>query len=205
MGLPFSYEDLVDNPKLGHAILDQLYELSKSGASAGSAPTGSLLDKASAIAPPDYLLCDGAAVSRSTYAALFADIGTVWGVGDGSTTFNLPDFRGIFRVGAGGSYALADSGGQNTHALTSSEMPAHTHTTPNHAHTIGSSKYTVNASHTHGGVGGGVAENSNPTDGDSSPLPTTNTDGASATGSTGSGTAHENRPPYRAVYTFIHI
>lgn len=47
-------------------------------------------------APTGYLECDGAAVSRTTYAALFAVIGTVWGVGDGSTTFNVPDLRGEF-------------------------------------------------------------------------------------------------------------
>lgn len=52
-------------------------------------------------APAGWLLCDGAAVSRTTYANLFTVIGTTYGAGDGSTTFNLPDFRGIFPKGAG--------------------------------------------------------------------------------------------------------
>lgn len=54
-----------------------------------------------ATAPANWLLCDGTAVSRTTYADLFAAIGTTFGVGDGSTTFNVPDFRGIFPRGIG--------------------------------------------------------------------------------------------------------
>lgn len=52
-------------------------------------------------APDGWLMCDGSAISRTTYADLFAVIGVAYGVGDGSTTFNLPDFRGIFPKGAG--------------------------------------------------------------------------------------------------------
>jgi len=52
-------------------------------------------------APTGYLICDGSAVSRTTYANLFAVISTTFGVGDNSTTFNIPDFRGIFPKGAG--------------------------------------------------------------------------------------------------------
>src|SRR5947209_3792877 len=59
-----------------------------------SVPTGSLLPFAGTAAPTGYLLCDGSAVSRTTEAALFAVIGTAYGKGDGSTTFNLPDMRG---------------------------------------------------------------------------------------------------------------
>lgn len=51
--------------------------------------------------PPGALLCDGSAVSRTVYAALFAAIGTAWGVGDGSTTFNLPNGKAMFLRGAG--------------------------------------------------------------------------------------------------------
>lgn len=51
--------------------------------------------------PTGYLLCDGSAVSRTTYAALFAVIGTTYGAGDTTTTFNLPDMRGLFPRGAG--------------------------------------------------------------------------------------------------------
>jgi microcystin-dependent protein len=69
-------------------------------ASAG-VPPGSMVDYAAASPPSGWLSCDGAAVSRTTYAALFAVIATTWGAGDGSTTFNVPDFRGRAAVGAG--------------------------------------------------------------------------------------------------------
>lgn len=59
-------------------------------------PTGSVSMFAASTAPTGWLECDGAAVSRTTYAALFAVIGTTWGVGNGSTTFNVPDLRGEF-------------------------------------------------------------------------------------------------------------
>jgi phage-related tail fiber protein len=63
-------------------------------------PTGSTLMFAGTVAPTGWLLCDGLAVSRSTYAALFAVIGTAFGVGNGSTTFNVPDISGMIGVDA---------------------------------------------------------------------------------------------------------
>ena len=62
-------------------------------------PTGSLVPFAGAVIPEGYLLCNGAAVSRTTFANLFKVIGTLWGAGDGSTTFNLPDFNNRFIEG----------------------------------------------------------------------------------------------------------
>lgn len=59
-------------------------------------PAGSMVDFAGTTAPSGWLMCDGAAVSRTTYASLFAALGTAYGTGDGSTTFNLPDYRGRF-------------------------------------------------------------------------------------------------------------
>ena len=67
--------------------------------SQGIVPTGTLLDFAGAAAPTGYVLCYGQAIDRTTYATLFAVVGTTYGIGDGSTTFNVPDFRG--RVAAG--------------------------------------------------------------------------------------------------------
>lgn len=65
-------------------------------------PVGSLFPFAGSSAPSSYfLLCDGSAVSRTTYSSLFAAIGTTYGSGDGSTTFNLPDTRGLFLRGVG--------------------------------------------------------------------------------------------------------
>lgn len=98
-----------------------------------SVPTGTMLDFGGTAAPTGYLLCDGANVSRTTYAALFTAIGTTWGVGDGSTTFGMPDMRRRASVGSGGTgtatlgNAVGNTGGAETHALTTGEMPAHTH------------------------------------------------------------------------------
>jgi microcystin-dependent protein len=95
-------------------------------------PTGTVSAFAGSAAPTGYLLCDGTAVNRTTYATLFGVISDTYGVGDGSTTFNLPDLRGRVVAGTGGSLlsgtdALADTGGAKDHTLTVSEMPAHDH------------------------------------------------------------------------------
>lgn len=64
-------------------------------------PAGVIFDYAGSSVPTGWLACDGSAVSRTTYAALFSAIGTTWGVGDNSTTFNVPDFRGRTTIGSG--------------------------------------------------------------------------------------------------------
>lgn len=69
-------------------------------------PTGSVLTFAGSSIPSGFLLCNGAAISRTTYAKLFAAIGTMYGAGDGATTFNLPDMRDRFAEGAGGTYSV---------------------------------------------------------------------------------------------------
>lgn len=92
-----------------HVLTLAAFSLLGRGSGAGAAqeiafdtigvPVGTILDYGGASIPSKYLLCAGQAVSRATYADLFTAIGTTWGVGDGSTTFNLPDLRG--RVTAG--------------------------------------------------------------------------------------------------------
>jgi microcystin-dependent protein len=82
--------------------------------------------------PAGYLLCDGAAVSRTTYSALFTAIGTTYGIGNGSTTFNLPDARsrGLIAAGQGAGLSNRTVGqvlGAETHQLTEAEMPFHNH------------------------------------------------------------------------------
>ena len=78
--------------------------------------------------PPDgWLLCNGQAVSRTTYANLFFVLGTAYGQGDGSTTFNVPDVTGRVPVGANGTYPLAGKGGEAAHALTGAENGPHKH------------------------------------------------------------------------------
>lgn len=84
-----------------------------------------------AVAPAGWLICDGSAVSRTVYSALFAAIGIAWGSGDGATTFNVPDLRDRAVVGASGTKGRGTVGG--TTQLTSSHLPSHTHSI-NHDH-----------------------------------------------------------------------
>ena len=78
--------------------------------------TGTVVPWSTSTAPTGFLKCDGSAVSRTTYAALFAVIGTTYGVGDGSTTFNIPDLQDRTAIGASvaNSKSLAQTGGANT-------------------------------------------------------------------------------------------
>lgn len=99
-------------------------------------PSGTIIMYGGSTSPSGWLLADGSAVSRTTYAALFAAIGTTYGVGDGSTTFNLPDFRRRVAVGAGGTAtttlgnAVGNKGGEEAHKLVTAEMPSHFHGIP---------------------------------------------------------------------------
>jgi microcystin-dependent protein len=82
-----------------------------------------------------WLDCLGQPVSRSTYAALFAEIGTRFGEGDGINTFNVPDETGRFSIGAGAGYAQDATGGASSTVLTPAMLPSHSHAMP-HSHTI---------------------------------------------------------------------
>lgn len=104
-------------------------------------PSGSIMPYAGASAPSGWLLSYGQAISRSTYSALFSAVGTTYGVGDGATTFNVPDLRGRTIAGQddmGGSSAnrltspingdtLGGAGGSQSHSLTEAELASHTH------------------------------------------------------------------------------
>ena len=89
------------------------------------APVGSIQAYGGTTAPWGWLLCQGQAVNRATYAELFGVIGTSFGVGDGSTTFNVPDLRGKTLVGYNSSESefntLGKTGGEKTHKLTITE------------------------------------------------------------------------------------
>lgn len=146
------------------------------------AMTGEVKLWSTATAPSGWLECDGAAVSRTTYAALFAVIGTTFGAGDGSTTFNVPDLRGRAPIGRGtGSgltaRTLAATGGEETHVLTVGELAAHTHTVAVRNPTAGAGS-------------GDVA------------LANAATNNTKTSSSAGSDTAHNNMQPF-IVMTFI--
>jgi microcystin-dependent protein len=76
--------------------------------------TGTILPLSAASLPSGFLECAGADVSRTTYSALFAVIGTTYGAGDGSTTFGLPDLQDNTPVGKSNNKALGSTGGANT-------------------------------------------------------------------------------------------
>lgn len=127
----------------------------------GLMPVGAIISYAGAAAPATWILCFGQAVLRATYTALFAAIGTQYGSGDGSTTFNLPDLRGRLIAGndgMGGSAAgrltatyfgtsaivLGAVGGNESSGLSATNLPGHTH---NGSGTTGA--MNANASHQH--------------------------------------------------------
>ena len=89
----------------------------RSDAGGGATPVGTILPWSKATAPSGFLKCDGTAISRSTFADLFAVIGTTYGVGDGSTTFNLPDMQSRLPVQANASTNVGQTGGANQSAL----------------------------------------------------------------------------------------
>jgi len=106
-------------------------------------PTATIVPWSDSSIPTGFLECNGAAVSRSTYAALFAIIGTTYGAGDGASTFNLPDLQDNVPIGKSGTKALASTGGANTvqstgnvggstanATLTTAQLASHSHVVP---------------------------------------------------------------------------
>jgi microcystin-dependent protein len=166
--------------------------------------------------PTGWLLCNNQAVSRTvTYDALFAVIGTTYGVGDGSTTFNVPDFRGRLPVGAGTgdasdatAFALADKDGTETHVITEAELDAHTHGAGSLAPDSGGA-HTHTIQHTDSAGGGQALPTKAGDDSGGGPNTTSSSNGAhvhtmsGASGSTGSGTAHNNLQPSLGVNFII--
>ncbi len=146
------------------------------------AKAGFIYPLASETVPEGFLLCDGAAYSRTQYAELFEAIGTTYGAGDGSTTFNVPNLSTRVPVGTGDGYDLGATGGEETHQLTVEEMPSHKH------------GFSVSTTDGYGSTPAQVAEG----------------DGKNwssgyngETNSTGGGQPHNNMQPYTVVNYII--
>lgn len=124
---------------------------------------GDIKMTARSVAATGWLMCNGAAVSRATYADLFAAIGTTHGAGDGTTTFNLPDFRRTFPLGkadSGTGSTLGGSGGSNNAAVVS-----HNHTQDSHDHTQDAHNHTQDA-HGHSADDNHIGTHAHAIDGD---------------------------------------
>lgn len=146
----------------GVGTAENPYVISLEGSSGGGGePGGSqwepgdLKMAAYATAKAGWLLANGQAVSRTTFAVLFAAIGTAYGAGDGSTTFNLPNFSDTFPLGVGPLHVRGSRGGRETMTLTVNQLPSHNHTiahthTINHTHPSGTTE-GANRDHTHSG------------------------------------------------------
>ena len=171
---------------------------------------GFIYPLASSVVPEGFLLCDGAEYLRTEYPELFAAIGTIYGSGDGSTTFNVPNLQTRVPVGSGEGYNLGDIGGEETHTLTINEMPSHKHA-PSNRDSAGSDttykrQFTTNLHTDSDSTGRGqVTTSSN--SGEYAMLATTSSDitGADYTTNVGGSEAHNNMQPYTVINYIIAI
>lgn len=190
-------------------------------------PPGVIMWSAGVTAPTGWLIANGASVSRTTYAALFALLGQGYGAGDGSTTFGLPDLRGRAPIGVGQgagltNRVLGEAVGTETHVLSAGEQPVHSHLAPDHAHEAGTLYADYAGVHAHdlGGTGlytmgaGGVGSVNVGVGGNYGAVfaggnhyhdvaGVTAAMGVANTGSSGSGAGHNNMPPSRALTPII--
>tara|TARA_R110002126_G_scaffold35259_1_gene108729 strand:- start:828 stop:1394 length:567 start_codon:yes stop_codon:yes gene_type:complete len=146
--------------------------------------TGIVLPWSDSTAPGGFLECNGSAVSRSTYATLFSVVGTTWGIGDGSTTFNVPDLTDRCCVHSSPTKTFATTGGANSVAVTG-----------NVGGSLGDTTISIPtlASHTHS-----VGVQSNPSSA-RSPGEASDIQPGGSTGSTGGGGSHSH--PFSAGFT----
>lgn len=200
----------------GGSQADPIQVSATASAAGGSSATDRLVGEVityAGAAPPDstWLLCNGQAVSRATYAALFTVCGTFYGAGDGSTTFNVPNLQNRAPVGSSGTHPRGEAFGTDTTALSVAQLPSHTHTMT-HAHTAanaGSHDHSIQRSNTTGSGGstfpkGGATDVSSrlgiAADGDHTH--TVNAFTGSTSG-TGSGTPVPTQPPSLALNFLI--
>lgn len=154
---------------------------------------GFIYPLAASVVPEGFLLCDGAAYARSEYPELFAAIGTMYGPGDGATTFNVPDLRNRVPAGSSENHPAGETVGEEAHQLTKKEMPSHTHAAAN-----GSHFYTTRGS-TGGETDSGFASGGN-FSGDTAG---TGFSRRNATASTGGDQPHNNMQPTTYIRGYI--
>lgn len=165
------------------------------------APVGSVVMFAGVAAPTDWVICNGAALSRVDYPALFEAISTRWGAGDGSTTFNIPP-GGIMPVAWKSADAdfgtVGATGGEKRVSLSVANMPAHNHGGATGS-TVVPSEFSLNISTTNTAGNSRIARGGSTTVLDN---PITKSYHTHTIASEGSGTSHNNLPPF-GVFTFI--
>lgn len=160
-------------------------------AAANTSPSGEIRMWPTATAPTGFLLCSGANVSRTIYAALFAVIGETFGAGDGTTTFTLPNFKNRMPIGSGDLYTVAATGGSKDAVVVS-----HTHTDSGHTHSFKGNS-TGGGSDYYAATGGSLS-NTGPITAASSVV--SGTANISTTGVSGT---NANLPPYLSIYFII--
>lgn len=160
-------------------------------------PPGMIATYAGTSAPTGWLACQGQAISRTTYAALFTAISTTWGSGDGSTTFNVPDLRGVFVRGTGTNATGSSSGavGPSVGAYAADTYLNHSHTATDSGHTHTYSYTSI--------TGGGAAIAGNPPYQTTSPTGTTSTGYANITVATSTTGGTETKPKNYGVLYII--
>ena len=197
------------------------------GVQSAAFTVGDYKESASPAPQTGWQICYGQAISRTTYAALFAAIGTTYGTGDGSTTFNVPDCRGRIKAGAdnmGGTaarvltgYTIGVSGGAQSSAIGIVNLPAHSHgvtdpghghgvTDPSHVHALGLSFLYTASGYNIGGSGSYTSFN-NASQNTSSATTGISIQGAVTgitTQNTGSGTPFSLVQPTIAAFVFIY-
>jgi microcystin-dependent protein len=157
-------------------------------------PAGSILMWPTATAPSNWLLCNGQAISRTTFASLFVLLGTTFGAGNGSTTFNLPNYNDRMPIGAGNLYSSGASAGSKD-AIVVSHTHTATVTDPGHTHTISPAYFS--ASFPNGFTGaGGAGQYGNATQSAKTNISVSN----STTGESGT---NANLPPYLGIFFII--
>lgn len=162
------YDDLPTDKKQGDTVFFVTESEPEYLIMSDSVPIGAIQSYGGNVAPSGWLICDGRAISRTEYSELFYAIGTTYGSGDGSTTFNIPDLRGRVSIGVGTTQAnnenywgsditnltgattnftLGESGGETKHTLNTNQMPNHRHSIREEYGNAASSSYPPNGTY----------------------------------------------------------